>query len=67
MKQCEEKYCGSFAVKIDPAEKLCDVHFYKVQRDEFLEILKTLVSESVAPKDYKKARSVIKKTTKGEE
>ena len=32
--------CGSHAINIDKAGLLCDVHFYKVQRDELLEALK---------------------------
>jgi len=32
--------CGSHAINIDKSGELCDVHFYKVQRDELLEALK---------------------------
>jgi len=34
--------CGSYAINIDEAGLLCDVHFYKVQRDELLEALVAL-------------------------
>ena len=35
--------CGSYAINIDKAGLLCDVHFYKVQRDELLEALRDMV------------------------
>jgi hypothetical protein len=34
--RCSFAGCGSFALNIAPASGLCDVHFYKVQRDELL-------------------------------
>ena len=38
MSRCQ--ICGSHAINIDKAGLLCDVHFYKVQRDELLGALK---------------------------
>ena len=34
--RCTYPGCDSFALNISPESGLCDVHFYKVQRDELL-------------------------------
>ena len=36
--------CGSYAINIDKAGLLCDVHFYKVERDDLLEALRDMLS-----------------------
>lgn len=45
--RCSASGCGSYALNIAPKSGLCDVHFYKAQRDELLEALIETLNEGI--------------------
>ena len=47
--------CGSYAININKTGDLCDVHFYKVQRDDLLDALQALMTDFGGTASYASA------------
>ena len=57
--------CGSYALNVARESGLCDLHFYKVQRDELLAALQGFVNHGTCfdERDMTAARAAIAKAT----